>query len=306
MLIALLAAAQLLVPAPVTPREPVAFVREALAAHRVVFLGDIHPLAEPKQILLAVLQQRDAAHPVDVLALEVGNELQPIIDEYLASEPENPGLLRQHDRTLRAHWGASAEYLAIYRAVYRLNREPGARPIRIVAADARGWPIAPLSSMMAAGGAVQREENMARAFGKLIRSLAPSARILVFMGGYHGLKTSGADIEVGTARAELEHWFAGLLAAEGIPMYTILSDARQDDASTATRLFVPLSRLQPDGNFIILLDADTDDVREPLTDIREDGYALRFRPARFPIRSAADAMLVLNRTTPITRLAAQP
>lgn len=306
MLTAVLAAVQLLAPAPVVPREPVAFVREALAAHRVVFLGDIHPLAEPKRILLDVLQQRDAAHPVDVLALEVGSELQPIIDTYLAGEPENPGLLRQHDRTLRAHWGASAEYLAIYRAVYRLNREPGAAPIRIVAADARGWPIAPLSSMMAAGGAVQREANMARSFSRLVRTLPASARVLVFMGGYHGLKASGADIEVGTARAELEHWFAGQLAADGIPVYTILSDARQDDATTATRLFAPLARLQPDGNFVILLDAETDDVREPLADIREDGYALRFRPARFPIRSAADAMLVLNRTTPITRLAATP
>jgi hypothetical protein len=297
MLLQVVAAAQLTLAGAVAPAN---FVREAMTQHRVVFLGDIHPLAEPKQILVDVLRRRDATHRVDILALEVGNEQQPYIDAYLASEPENPQILIDNDRTLRSHWGASDDYLRIYRAVYALNRQPGAPPIRIVAADMRGWPIAPLSEMMAAGGSVQREDNMARTFVKMLAAAPPDARVLVFMGGYHGLKGMGATVTVGGAHDEIERWFAGHVLESGVDIYTILADARQDAGPSATRVFELLRTQYPDSNFAVPVDAATDGVASPVADIVQDRYHLAFWPARVKLRSAVDAMIILNRTTPIT------
>lgn len=50
----------------------------------------------------------------------------------------------------------------------------------------------------------------------------------------------------------------------------------------------------------------TDTVAEPLYDVEQQGYNLEFWPSRFALRQAADAMLVLNRTTPITPVASSP
>ena len=300
MLQAVIVAAQLALASVAAPVAPADFVHAALADHRIVFLGDIHPLAEPKQILVDVLRRRDAAHRIDILALEVASEQQPYIDAYLASEPENPSILIDHDRTLRSHWGASEEYLSIYRTVYALNRQPGQTPIRVVAADMRGWPIAPLSEMMAAGGSVQREENMARTFGALLAKAAPDARVLVFMGGYHGLRQVGAEITVGGASSRIEHWFAGQLAESGVSMYSILSDAEQDGGAGATRVFAQLRGQYPEDNFAQVLDAGSDTVPNPIADIVQDRYRLAFWPSRFALRRAVDAMIVLNRTTPIS------
>lgn len=298
--------------------DPASFVLKALGAHRRVFLGDIHPLAEPKQVLVEVLERADDGHRVDVLALEVAAEQQEWIDAYLASAPEDVGILLQHGRTLREHWGASAEYLAIYRAVYRLNRVPGRRPIRIVAADARGWPIAPLSEMMAAGGTASRDEWMARAFTQRFRADSTS-HVLVFMGGYHGLKAVGARVTVGHATADLERWFAGHLEEAGMPIYTIVADAPQGEGGrTATRVYERLrtgaglaaepGRATPGGGgaACVALDESTDDIREPLVDVDEVGYHLAFAPARFAMRRAADAMLIIAHGTPITPASATP
>src|SRR5581483_4239282 len=104
---------------PAQAQPPVEFLRSALARHRIVFLGDVHPLAEPKRILVRLLEDQETGAAIDLLALEVGSDQQETIDRYLASTPEDTTLLLEHPRTLRAHWGASEEDLAIYRAVYR-------------------------------------------------------------------------------------------------------------------------------------------------------------------------------------------
>jgi len=50
----------------------------------------------------------------------------------------------------------------------------------------------------------------------------------------------------------------------------------------------------------------TDVVREPLYDVEQEGFHLEFWPSRFPLRSAVDAMLVLERPSPITLIRGQP
>ena len=280
--------------------RPADFVLEALSRHSIVFLGDVHPIAEPKQILTEVIDRQDPATAIDLLALEVAAEQQPFIDAYLRSAPEDTTLLVSNPRTLRSHWGASHDYLEVYRAVYRWNHAHPGRPIRISASDIRGWPIAPLTEMMAAGGFANRDEWMARSFASLSRA-HPEWRILIFMGGYHGLQIGGGEVEVGQARARFDNWFCGYLKEGGIAVYTILTDARQDDGHGATRVFDELASHRG-GNFATALDVATDSIRQPMYEIAIEGYRLSFWPDRFPLRLAANAMIVLAAATPITLL----
>lgn len=281
--------------------SPLPFVQSALAAHRVVFLGDVHPLAEPKLLLARLIGEQGAGATIDLLALEVASEHQPVIDRYLASAPEDTTLLLDQPRTLRAHWGASVEYLGIYRAVYRWNRRHPAQPVRILAADLRGWPMAPLTERMATGGFANRDQWMAAAFGKVLAE-HPEWRVLVFMGGYHGLKSVGGSVTLGRTTDRFDRWFAGYLADEGVEMYTILTDARQDAGHGATRVFDHLALTRREDDYAVVLDSTTDVVDQPLWDVEQEGYALEFWPARFPLRRAADALLLLNRPTPTTPL----
>jgi hypothetical protein len=280
-----------------TPTAPLEFLRTSLQKHQIVFLGDIHPLAEPKLLVSQIINTQDENNAIDLLALEVASEQQEWIDRYLASSPEDTTILLDHPRTLRAHWGVSQEYLDIYRAAYRWNSNHPGRPLRVLAADLRGWPIAPLTPHMATGGFVNRDIWMAAAFRKALQS-HPSWRVLIFMGGYHGLKEVGGQVAIGRVHDRFEHWFAGYLNEEGLKVFSILTDARQLNTHGATRMLEYLAR-DSSGNFAVALDSSTDKVREPLYDVEQDGFQLEFWPSRFPLRNAVDAMLILNRTTPI-------
>ncbi len=281
------------------PVEPLRFLQSAISDHRIVFLGDIHPLAEPKLLVTRLIASQREDQAIDLLALEVASEQQEWIDRYLASQPEDVSILLDHPRTLRDYWGRSVEYLSIYRAVYHWNREHSGHPTHILAADLRGWPIAPLTPHMATGGFVNRDVWMAAAFRKTLQE-HPSWRVLIFMGGYHGLKQVGGQVAMGRVHDRFDHWFAGYLADEGTVVYTILTDARQADTHPATRMFARLSPEEPESNFAVILDSTTDEVREPLYDVDQEGFRLEFWPSRFALRRAVDAMLILNRTTPIS------
>lgn len=279
------------------PAEPLRFVQDALRQHRIVFLGDIHPLAEPKLLVARLIREQREDQAIDLLALEVAAEQQEWIDRYLSSDPEDTGILLDHPRTLRAHWGVSAEYLDIYRAVHHWNRDHPGRPVRILAADLLGWPITPLTPHMATGGFVNRDMWMAASFRKQLQQ-HPDWRVLIFMGGYHGLKEIGGQVAIGRVHDRFDRWFAGYLLDEGAEVYTILTDARQAAGHAATRVFDHLAGTSQ-GNFAVALDSTTDRVREPLHAVDQDGFSLEFWPARFALRNAVDAMVVLNRTTPI-------
>jgi hypothetical protein len=279
---------------------PFEFVQSALARHRLVFLGDIHPLAEPKQLVSRLIREQGAGATIDLLALEVASEQQEAIDRYLASTPEDTTILLDNPRTLRSYWGVSAEYLDIYRAVYRWNAGHPDRPVHVLAADIRGWPISPLTEHMATGGFVNRDIWMAAAFRKVLDA-HPEWRMLAFMGGYHGLKGVGGEVALGRAHDRFDRWFAGYLADDGYEVFSILTDALQDAGHSATRMYDHLAAGHT-GNFAVALDTTTDVVREPLRDVEQEDYRLEFWPSRFPLRMAADAMIILTRTHPITLL----
>jgi hypothetical protein len=281
-----------------SPATPLEFLQAALRRHQIVFLGDIHPLAEPKLLVSQIISTQEESSAIDLLALEVASEQQEWIDRYLASVPEDTTILLEHPRTLRAHWGVSLEYLDIYRAVYQWNARHPHRPVRILAADLRGWPIAPLTPHMATGGFVNRDIWMAAAFRKALQP-HPDWRVLIFMGGYHGLKEVGGQVAIGRVHDRFDRWFAGYLSDGGLKVFSILTDARQLSTHGATRMLEYLAG-GSGGNFAVPLDSTTDRVREPLYDVEQEGFQLEFWPSRFPLRTAVDAMLILNRTTPIT------
>jgi hypothetical protein len=279
---------------------PFEFVQQALARHRIVFLGDIHPLAEPKLLVSRLIREQGAGTEIDLLALEVASDEQEVINRYLGSVPEDTTILRDNPRTLREYWGASEEYLDIYRAVYRWNADHPDHPVHVLAADIRGWPMAALTEHMATGGFVNRDVWMAAAFRQVLAA-HPDWHILAFMGGYHGLKMVGGEVALGRAHDRFDRWFAGYLADDGYAVYTILTDALQDGGRGATRMYDYLAAGRTD-NFALALDTTTDVVREPLYDVEQEGYRLEFWPSRFQLRMAADAMIILTRTRPTTLL----
>ncbi|HYF40446.1 MAG TPA: hypothetical protein VD930_12205 [Gemmatimonadales bacterium] len=268
--------------------------------HQIVFLGDIHPLAEPKLLVARLIREQPEDLPIDLLALEIAAEQQQWIDRYLSSDPEDTRILLDHPRTLRAHWGVSAEYLDIYRAVYQWNRQHPDRQIRILAADQMRSSNTPLTPRMAAGDFVTRDSRMAVSFRRELQR-HPDWRVLIFMGGYHGLKKVGGRVAFGQAQGRFDRWFAGYLLDSGAEVYSILTDARQPHGHGATRVFDQLAK-NSSGNFAVALDSTTDMIVEPLHEVVHAGFSLEFWPARFALRDAIDALVVLNQTTPISLL----
>jgi hypothetical protein len=66
-----------------------------------VLLGVVHPAAEPKRLLLALLRARAVATRLDAAAFEISSAAQRWITGYLASAPEDPSLLFRESGTLR-------------------------------------------------------------------------------------------------------------------------------------------------------------------------------------------------------------
>jgi len=67
--LSVLSVAQSHVPAQTYP--PFEFLQSVLSRHRIVFLGDIHPLAEPKLLVSRLIREQGDAAAIDLLALEV-------------------------------------------------------------------------------------------------------------------------------------------------------------------------------------------------------------------------------------------
>jgi hypothetical protein len=276
------------------------FVQSSLRHHPVVFLGDVHPLAEPKLLVSSLIRGQREDQGIDLLVLEVASEQQQWIDRYLASEPEDTGILLDHPRTLRGHWGVSAEYLEIYQTVYQWNAEHPARRVEILAADLTGWPLPAATAHGAIEAFARRDKWMATSLQKKLQP-HPDWRVLIFMGGYHGLKAIGGQVTLGQAYQRLEYWFAGYLLERGTKVFSILSDARQPEGHGATRVFERLAGRSRE-NFAQALDSTTDAVTEPIYRVDQESFRLEFSPSHFPLQRAVDAMIILNRATPITLL----
>lgn len=293
---------------------PESLIVAAFQTHHLVFLGDVHPAAEPKRLVARLVPVLKAQDRLDVLALEVPLEQQPVIDAYLASDPEDVTILTDHPLTLRAHWGASREYLEMYRTVWSVNRElaPDAR-IRIVAVDAPRGPPQGASERDAVARFARRDAVMASRISREILAQAPDAYVLLFLGGYHGLEGMEGEVEWNGERARVR-WLAGRLAGarpEGV--YTILTDGAPAAASYATGSSLGATRWfdwvrERLGGVVAapfavpvtpLFDAA---VPGALLWPLEGPISLRFLPRDYALAAAVDAYLYLGAAEPITPL----
>ncbi len=298
--------------------SPDSFLLRAFEAHHLVFLGDVHPAAEPKRLVARLLPVLKARGRLDVLVLEVPFEQQPVIDAYLRSEPEDVELLIGHPLTLRAHWGAAQEYLEIYRAAWAANREvAGGRRIRIVAVDAPRGPPQAASERDGVARFARRDAVMASQILREVLTPDPDAYVLFFLGGYHGLKGWAAEAEWNGARARVR-WMADRLRERWPePVYTVLTDGgpapapyRGGASYGATRWYALFeSRLEgtPRPPFVVPVSAFFDLWPDPWLE-PEDGLVTLRLLAADPGSAATpfDAYLYLGRGDRITPLGPAP
>jgi hypothetical protein len=170
---------------------PLELLRKAVRQYPMIFIGEAHTAADPKRLLVEAMELMVTEVGLDVLALEIPSREQGQIDAYLASNPEDTTILKANPRLLFGDWGASEEYLAIYRAVWRLNQARSTSDrIRIVAAEHPDWPPSDedwvkMSHSDRAKLFEVRDIHMFNVIDSIASSSTPIPRILIFMGAFH-------------------------------------------------------------------------------------------------------------------------
>lgn len=210
---------------------PLELVVAAGRRHRLLFLGDVPGARAPKRLAAEAVDTLSKAYTLDAVVLDVDIEMQPWIDRYLESDPEDASILLRNPRTLHDAEGTSSAYLDIYRRVWALNQSLGPdRRIRVIAADAPGWPPPqPLSPAQTVTTFIHRDAHMHNTVRERVLDRDAHARVLFFMDGLHVLK-GRAQVQTGGTPPIVVTPLAQLLAQQ-FPreVYSILVDA------TATR-----------------------------------------------------------------------
>jgi hypothetical protein len=209
--------------------DPIPLIVAGARAHRFVFLADVAGNALPKRFAVRVIEALAQDPGLDAVALPVDSDLQPVIDRYIDSDPEDASILLARPRALREWEGTGRDFLDVYRAVWRLNQELGAdRRIRIFAIDMEGWPgEAGTSPAQQARLFVRRDSVMAANIGERLLERDPRSRVLFFVEALHVLKTGGAHIQTGGAGRVEGDWLAARLRAQNPgEVFSVLVDAQ--------------------------------------------------------------------------------
>jgi hypothetical protein len=282
--------------------DPVAAIANAARANRIVLLSDIHESAATKRLAARAIERIVATSGLDVLVLEVGSDLQPIIDRYLELEPEDAALLVTNERTLREPGPATRDYLEIYRTVWKLNEKLGPdQRIRIVAADLSGWPPArPLAPAQRAHKAAEREAQMQKRINEVINR-NPGARVLVFVNGFHALKAGYGEVLTGGTAAVRIDWLGERLARQAPEeVYTFLVDApaaaRSGDVIAYSGTVIPeiLKRNGADRTFVTQVGSAFDAVKRPLITRKSPGVSFEIQPRDYRLGDVTDGYIHLR------------
>ena len=178
---------------------PVELVAAAVRSHRLTFLTDIPGAAGPKELTAAVLELAAADRGLDVLAVQVDPRLQPRIDRYLLSDPENAAILLGDPALAREASSASHAWVELFRRVHAVNREQGAaRAIRILALDREGWPPGPGTGPHEMARAfASRDSAMLAVLEREVLARDVRARVLFLVDGLHALGGGGVAVQTG-------------------------------------------------------------------------------------------------------------
>jgi hypothetical protein len=282
--------------------DAVTAIANAARANRFTILSDIHESAATKRLAARAIEKIAATSGLDVLVLEVGSDLQPVIDAYLQVAPEDASLLVTNERTLRQPGPASRDYLEIYRTVWKLNEQLGAdRSIRIVAADLSGWPPArPLAPGEMARKSAERDAHMLKQIQDAI-SMNPAARVLVFMTGFHALKSGMGQLQTG-GTAPVQIAWLGQRLAERAPeeVYSFIVDAPASGRATdvtayAGTMFAEMwGRNGVSKTFVTPVTHEFDAFKRPLTTRRSPGLSFEILPRDYVLSDVADAYINLR------------
>lgn len=279
--------------------DPIAAIVTAARAHRYVILSDIHASAATKRLAAQAVEQVAATSGLDALVVEVGSDLQPVIDRYLEITPEDASILVTNGRTLREPGPATRAYLDIYRTVWKLNQKLGAdQRIQIVAADLDQWPPAgAISPAERAAKSAERDAHMQKQIQDVV-SLNPRARLMIFMTGFHALKDGTGELQTGGSTPVQIAWLGSRLdKIWPDEVYSFLVDAPASGTSTDVTEYLGTSfktTLQRNGvsrTFVTPVSNELDAVRRPLVIRKSPGLSFEIMPRDYKLSDVADAYI---------------
>jgi hypothetical protein len=283
--------------------SPEDHIVRAAQSSRIVFLSDIHNSAAVKQFAATAIQRISAGSGLDAVVIEVGADQQPYIDQYFDLPQEDASVLMSHGKTIREPGAATRAYLEIYHTIWKINEKLGPdERIRVIAADLPGWPPestpSPGEAAVAMGKRSQHMEEVIQS--KILRTI-PSARILIFMTGFNGLKTGTLTLQTGGSTPVNVAPLAKMLAASTDEAYSIVVDA--PTVGTASREIAPFlgtrvaEILQRQGvrkRFAVSVTSDFDYLRNPILEKKSPGFEFGITPLDYKLRDVADGYINLG------------
>jgi hypothetical protein len=286
-------------------QDPLDLVEEAARARRLIFLSDIPSAVAPKRFAAQAIERMALTSGLDLVVLDIDESEQSHIDLYLATAPEDPSILLSRPRAIREGDGASGALLDVYRTVWRVNQELGAaRRIRIVAADAPGWPPARATSAASAARLFgERVDHMAENVNDRELARNPGARVFFFVDGLHALKTGGGRVLTGGATPAELTWLA-VRMRERFPadVFSILVDAAPsrsiNPAVVAYRGTAYADVLRrgsvPVGTALRVTETFDDVSRSPIHTAATTGVEFSLEPRAVGMTDVADAYIYLG------------
>jgi len=281
--------------------EPADAIVRALRARRIVFLSDIANSTATKQLAARAIAKLGETAGLDAVVLEIGADLQPFIEQYLDSNPENASLLMRDPRMLGGG-SASRAYLELYRTVWRVNRRLGPdQRIRVVAADLPDWPPPAPAPGEIARLMSERVQHMEDTIEREILGTFPDARILVFVSGLQTLKsgsiafqTGGSDpVEVTPLAARIgqdtEEVFSFLVDAP----YSVVN-ARQVAPYVGTRVASVLREAGVPAGVVMAATENFGHVRQPIVEKNTPGMEYTIMPRDYRLNAVTDAYIYLG------------
>jgi hypothetical protein len=284
-------------------RKPVDELVDGSRAHRFVFLSDIYTSTETKRLASAAVAALARGPGLDAVALEVGHDLQPVIDRYLDTSPENASILLAQPRALGSPSGGGRGLLDLYHQIWQLNSELGAdRRINIIAADLDNWGSGRAESPAErARHFAQRDSAMLTNLESELLSRSPRSRVLIFMTGLHALKNSAGQLQTGGVATVQTRWLAARLA-ERYPgeVYSFLVDAPGNGSTeelvpyNGTRIPESATRL-PGGQYALPIGKEFDVFSHAVRENSIPGIRFEIVPRQYKLKDVADEYIYLGR-----------